>query len=212
MSPEEFIKGFLVNRVKAKYLLVGYDNQIGKNREGDIHLLRKLGAQFGFEVEQFSQVNAGDQKISSTVIRRNLEAGDIDNANMLLGYRYSITGLVVEGNKLGRTIGYPTANIYIPETYKLVPKDGVYAVLIHLKGIQYKGMLNIGFRPTLKTGGLNRTIEVHIFNFNDNLYKHEITVSFVHRLRDEIKFGDMNELIAQLHKDKLKTEELLINY
>lgn len=211
MSSEEFIKNILVERIKAKHLLVGYDNQIGRNREGDINQFKELGKRFGFEVDQFDQVIVGEQKISSTVIRRNIEQGNIENANLLLGYPYSLTGIVVEGNKLGRTIGFPTANLQIGESYKLLPKDGVYAVLIQMNGLKYKGMLNIGLRPTVNSNELKRTIETHIFNFDDNLYKHEITISFVHRIRDEIKFNNFEELTIQLNKDRDLIQKLLLN-
>lgn len=199
-SSEIFIKEYLVDKLKVKKLIVGYDHHFGKNREGNYAQLKKLGDQYGFEVEEVSAQYVDDVAVSSTKIRKALCDGEVRQANKMLGYNYSITGKVISGNKIGRTIGFPTANIDISDEYKLICAGGVYACLVNVDGKIYKGMGNIGTRPTVGINGL--VTEVHIFNFDQDIYDQEITIAFIDRIRDEEKFENIEMLKEQLEKDK----------
>jgi riboflavin kinase/FMN adenylyltransferase len=197
---EVFIKEYLVDKLNVKKLIVGYDHHFGKNREGNYSQLKKLGEQYGFEVEEVPAQYVDEIAVSSTKIRKALCNGDVSQANSMLGYNYSISGKVVVGNKIGRKIGFPTANIKISDEYKLICAGGVYACLVNFDGKVYKGMGNIGTRPTVGINGL--VTEVHIFNFDKDIYNQEITISFIDRIRDEKKFEDLDALKKQLVKDK----------
>lgn len=206
-SSADFIKNYLVDKIGVKKLIVGYDHHFGKNREGNYSKLKALGEQWGFRVEEIPAQNLDDQAVSSTKIRKALASGDVRMANKMLGYPYSITGIVVEGNKIGRTIGFPTANIEIQDEFKLIAAGGVYYCEVELEGIIYKGMGNIGIRPTIGINGL--VTEVHILNFNRNIYGKEITIFFHDRIRDEHKFGSLELLREQLEIDKETISEII---
>lgn len=202
ISSEQFIKDLLVDYIHPKVLIIGYDHQFGNNREGSIELLTSMGNQYGFIVKKVESQDIGDITISSTKIRNLLNQGDIAGANKLLGHEYSITGKVVTGKSIGHNLGFPTANIEVADKYKLIAAVGVYACRVHFHGITYKGMSNIGFRPTIEQGDL--TIEVNIFDFDKNIYGKEITIAFVKRMRDEHKFENIEALKTQLAKDKIQ--------
>jgi len=207
ISSYDFIKDFVVEKINPSKLIIGYDHHFGKNRRGSFDQLAELGREFGFTVEQVEEQKKNDMPISSTKIRTLLEAGKVSAANMLLGYEYSITGKVVPGNAIGRGIGFPTANIEIADEFKLIAAVGVYACRVYWMGQSYKGMSNIGYRPTINKGEL--TIEVNIFNFDQQIYDQQITISFVERMRDEKKFKDKEALIEQLKVDKVNALKLL---
>ena len=204
----EFIEKYLVEKIKVKHLVVGYNHQFGKDRKAGYEFLKECSEKFGFDIEKQDAMQVDDDSVSSTKIREFLVAGNLDIANKYLGYEYFISGHVVEGNKIGRTIGFPTANIKIPEPWKQIPKDGVYAVRVQLNNDHYTGMLNIGTRPTVEPILKMKNMEVHIFDFDDKIYNQTITVSFVKRIRDEQKFNGLAELTTQLHKDKEQIKQL----
>jgi len=203
-SSEDFIKEYLIDSIGAKKLIVGYDHHFGRDREGNYQKLHQLGKKYGFDVEEISAQYIGDTAVSSTKIRKALMDGDVNLANEMLGYEYSITGIVVEGNKIGRSIGFPTANIEIEDKYKLIAAGGVYACRVDIDGKRNAGMGNIGTRPTVGINGL--VTEVHIFDFDKDIYGQEITIYFVDRIRDEKKFNSLEELKTQLRKDQLRVQ------
>lgn len=204
LTGEEFVKQILVEKLNIKHLIVGHDHVFGKNRSGDFQLLEKLAPELGFEVEQMEAVNIYNNNISSTKVRNALLEGNIKEASLMLGYNYSLTGTVVHGKKIGRTIGYPTANIEV-DSLKLLPKKGAYIVEVSLGGNNYKGMLSIGTNPTVN--GQKLTTEVYILNFNEDIYGKEITVKFRDFLHEEIKFEGLEKLIERLDEDRRLTEE-----
>ncbi len=206
-SSNDFIKNIIVEKLKTKKLIVGYDHQFGKNRLGDYSNLYDLCKKYPFEVKRVAAQDVNKIFISSTKIRKALNTGKIKKANELLGYNYSISGNVVRGAGIGKTIGYPTANIDIEDEYKLITANGVYACLVEYSGKIYKGMGNIGFRPTIDHGDL--TIEVNIFDFDKDIYGENLIVYFIDRIRDERKFKNLDALKAQLHKDKISVLKLL---
>jgi len=211
-TSEVFIKNLIIDIIHPKILIIGYDHQFGNNREGSFELLNRLGKQSGFDVKQVDAKNIGKTTISSTKIRDLLIQGDITVANKLLGHEYSITGKVVRGQSIGHNIGFPTANIEVSDEYKLIAAVGVYACRVHYMDETYKGMANIGFRPTIdKVNILNVwiTIEVNIFDFNKVIYGKDITISFVKRMRDEHKFENIEALKTQLALDKINTLKIL---
>tara|TARA_B100001093_G_scaffold519726_1_gene610094 strand:- start:4272 stop:5198 length:927 start_codon:yes stop_codon:yes gene_type:complete len=195
-----YIKDFLVENFQPNTIVIGYDHHFGFNRSGDIDLLKEYQKVFQFQVEQISKETIEDIAISSTKIRKALLAGDIETSTHLLGHPYQLSGYVIKGEQIGRTLGFPTANIQLTVNYKLIPKTGVFAVMIHIQGENYKGMLNIGFRPTVE--GNSKTIEVNIFDFNKNIYGEEISITLVKRLRDEKKFKNLEALKEQITSDK----------
>ena len=201
LEAEEFVKTVLVDRFNIQKIIIGYDHRFGKNRSANIDDLIRFGKIFNFEVEQIEVKELDDVSISSTKIRKALEEGNIKLANNYLGYNYSIGGKVIFGKQLGRTIGYPTANISIAEPYKLIPKIGVYAVTSIIKGEKYFGMMNIGFNPTVD--GKAMTIEMNLFDFDQDIYDEFIQIEIHQRIRDEQKFGSLKELQNQLQKDKI---------
>ncbi|MCW8896927.1 MAG: bifunctional riboflavin kinase/FAD synthetase [Flavobacteriales bacterium] len=202
----EFVRDILVNRLNVKKVVIGYDHHFGRNREGAFEDLVEFGEVYGFVVEEIPAQDIQQINVSSTKIRTSLLAGEIHAATQFLGYPYFINGTVVKGDKIGREIGFPTANIKPDETYKLIPKNGVYAVKVIVNEKEYEGMLNIGIRPTLK--GKKETIEVNIFDFDEDIYGQKIQVKFYERIRDEQFFEDLNELKNQLNIDKTKTIQL----
>ncbi len=200
LTAEEFVKNILVERLNICKIIIGYDHRFGRNRTATIDDLIIYGNEYGFEVEQISATEVNEVSVSSTKIRNALIAGDIATANEFLGYPYMLTGTIVKGRQLGRTIGYPTANISIEEDYKLIPENGVYVASAIIDGQLVRGMLNIGTNPTV--GGTAQTIEVNFFNFDADLYGKKLQVSLHHRLRDEVKFPSVDALKEQLAKDK----------
>ena len=208
-SAENFVETILVEKLSVKHLVVGYNHHFGKNREGTYEKLSELGIRHGFTVEKIGPALAGEIKISSTRIRELISSGKLSEANRLLGYTYFLTGKVVEGSKLGRQIGFPTANVLPSDEFKLVPFDGVYAVMVEIENTIHKAMLNIGFRPTVQKNSVNHTIEVHIFNYGEDIYGKEIIIHFCDRLRDERKFSNIEELKSQLQKDKMHSLQVL---
>ncbi|WP_018477449.1 bifunctional riboflavin kinase/FAD synthetase [Pontibacter roseus] len=207
LSSRSFISDVLVKALHTKVLVIGYDHRFGKNREGSFEHLKARSAQYGFEVEEIPRQDVDDIGVSSTKIRKALESGDIPTANKYLGHTYTLTSTVVEGNKLGRTIGYPTANLAIPAPHKLIPANGVYAVWARLGTERFPGMMNIGTRPTVD--GTNLTLEVNILDFDRDIYGHTLTMEFVEQLRQEQKFDGLEALKAQLAKDKEATQRVL---
>lgn len=202
LSYTDFAKNILVDKMGVNCLVVGYDHKFGHNREGQFNDLKQLAQQLNFNVEQETVFNVDAINISSTKIRTAIKQGDIKTANKYLGYRFFIKGDVVNGKKMGRKIGFPTANIDPQESYKLLPQDGVYAVKVDIDDKQYNGMLNIGLRPTVNNQLDNRSIEVHILNFNEDIYFKNITLRFYERIRNEQYFNSIDELKTQLEKDK----------
>jgi riboflavin kinase/FMN adenylyltransferase len=207
LSSAEFVKRYLVRGINTRKLIVGYDHHFGKDRLGGYKDLKGLGTIHGFEVEEVTVKRIDGIPVSSTKIRNALMAGDVRLANLLLGYHYSITGKVVYGNRIGRTIGFPTANIELSDEYKLISAVGVYACKVDWKGNVYKGMGNIGYRPTVDRGAL--TIEVHIFDFDNEIYGDTITIYFIDRIRDEIRFENLSALRQQLISDRARALEIL---
>jgi riboflavin kinase / FMN adenylyltransferase len=207
MSSEEFIKQVLVEKIGTRKLVIGYDHRFGKNREGSFEHLKVNAATYGFEVEEISRKDIDHVTVSSTKIRKALEEGDMDTASDFLGRYYSLSGIVIPGDQRGRIIDFPTANLVVNEKYKLIPADGIYAVKVKFQEEYYKGMMNIGYRPTF--GGLDKTIEVHILNFNKNIYNQYLTVEFVKMVRKEIKFKNSKDLQDQLFKDKELINKML---
>lgn len=203
LTGEEFVQKILVEKLKVKHLIIGYDHVFGKNKSGNFQLLEKMSPQFDFEVEQMEAVNLHNDHISSTKIRNALLEGKILEANEMLGYHYPVSGTVVDGKKLGRTIGYPTANIEV-DSIKLLPKKGAYIVDVFVKHEHYKGMLSVGTNPTV--GGNSLTTEVYLLDFDQDIYGEKITVHFRDFLHEEIKFDSLEKLIERLDEDKRLTE------
>jgi riboflavin kinase/FMN adenylyltransferase len=200
LSAEEFSKEYLSKKIGTKRLFIGYDHKFGRNKEGGFEYLKANAHQYGFEVQEIPRQDIESLAVSSTRIREAIEEGNVEHANELLGHFYELQGEVILGRQVGRQIGYPTANISFTSENKILPKFGVYAVKIEVNTLHYFGMLNIGIKPTF--GDLAPTIEVHIFDFQENIYGNEVCVSFVKRIRDEQKFASVDELITQLGKDK----------
>ena len=203
LTAEKFVKNILVDKLQIQKIIIGYDHRFGKNRTADINDLLHFGKKYRFEVEQISAQEIDAIAVSSTKIRNALAAGTISLANEYLGYNYYFSGIVVKGNQLGRTIGFPTANILIKEDYKLIPKKGVYLVKSIIKGDLVYGIMNIGIRPTLN--GTNQTIEVHYLDFDEDLYEQQLTVEVLEFIRAEQKFDSLEILKNQIQKDKEKS-------
>ncbi len=208
-SSAKFIKEIIVGKINARYLIVGFNHHFGKNREGSFETLKSLSGKYNLEVEQVKALVMDKENVSSTRIREALYGGDIYLANRLLGYHFSLNGTIVGGKKIGRSLGFPTANILPKEKYKLIPKDGVYAVRVILGEKTMNGMLNIGLRPTLNHVENGKSIEVHIFDFEHQIYGKDVQVRFVGRIRDEVKFSNVEKLVDQLKKDKIIAQEIL---
>lgn len=205
----EFVREILVNSMKTKRLVIGYNHHFGRNREGSFEHLKEYGPVYGFDVEEIPAKDIDHIEVSSTKIRHALQTGDIKTAISYLGHDFSLTGKVVEGKKIGRTIGYPTANIAVEDKYKLIPADGIYTVKVKHDGQLYGGMLSIGHNPTV--GSEARTIEVNIFDFDKVIYGDDATIYFIERLRDEVKFNGLEELKDALATDKLNSLRILGN-
>ncbi|QGY44937.1 bifunctional riboflavin kinase/FAD synthetase [Maribellus comscasis] len=205
----EFVKHILVDKIKTHCLVVGYDHKFGKDRQGGFEYLKECALKYNFEIEKLEPLLLNDIHISSTKIREALQEGDVKTANKYLGYEFTLHGTVVEGKRLGRQIGFPTANIESSDIHKLIPGYGVYAVKIFLEGIEHSGMLNIGTRPTFNQNADNRSIEVNIFDFEKDIYKKEATLTFVDKIREEKKFPGVEALVEQLKKDKITALKIL---
>ena len=200
-SAHSYIKDILVDAIGVKQLIIGYDHHFGNNREGNINTLKKYAPEYGFAVEEIPPHEIDNINVSSSKIRKALEEGDLETANAFLGYDYFLSGTVVDGKKLGRTIGYPTANIFIENPAKLIPKIGVYAASATVNGQYHKGMMSIGYNPTTDTDNKIK-VELHIFNFDADIYGCNLTLQIKARLRNEEKFNSLDELKKQLHADK----------
>lgn len=201
LSAEEFMQQILKNDIGLHTLLVGYDHRFGRNREDGFTEYEKYGRELGMNVIRAKELQVDGENVSSTKIRRLLNNGEIEKANSLLSYNYTLSGKIVEGYRVGRTIGFPTANIRSWERYKVIPKLGVYAVLVHIRDVVYEGMLYIGTRPTLHDDP-EISVEVNIFDFEADLYDQSLTVEFIDFIREDKKFDTMDQLISQIHHDK----------
>lgn len=206
LEADEFIK-LLVEIISPSVVIIGYDHGFGRNRTGDIQQLTQSGERYGFKVINVDAVEFGDQKVSSSIIRNMLLKGEVKMAGELLCMPYEVSGSVIRGNQIGKRLGYPTANLYIEDPHKLIPSMGVYASRIECKNKEYKGMTNIGIRPTINTHQL--TIETNIFDFDEDIYYEKITVKLIDRIRDEQKFDSLDVLVEQLKKDKVSAEKIL---
>lgn len=207
LSSLDFIKNIILDKLKTKYLVIGYNHRFGKNREGSFEHLKEFSKAYGFEVAEIPEQDVNNVSVSSTKIRESLHAGEIIQANTYLGRKYCLTAQVVQGKQLGRTIGFPTANLVTFNPHKLIPADGVYVVQVEWNNQTFGGMMNIGNNPTIQ--GKGRSMEVHIFNFSEDLYNQTIRVSFVDKLRNEIRFSGIETLKTQLFQDKLRALEIL---
>jgi riboflavin kinase/FMN adenylyltransferase len=205
----EFVRDILVNKLNTSRLIIGYDHHFGKNREGNIHQLKEYSLLYDFKIEEIPAQDIDDVSVSSTKIRKALKEGNLKTANNYLGYYYMLSGTVVNGKKLGGTIGFPTANIEIKEPYKLIPSTGVYIIRTRINGDLYNGIMNIGFNPTVL--GKHQTIEAHLFDFNENIYGEKIKIEFLNFLREEQKFKSVEELVTQLNIDKENAISFLSN-
>jgi len=202
LSAKDFVEKFLIEKLNVKKLVIGHDHQFGKNREGTLEFLKEMSIKHNFEITEIPAQEINEVNISSTKVRKAIESGDIDVANAYLGVPFELNGVVVKGKQLGRTIGFPTANIELQSDIKILPKKGVYAVEIQLSDFTYYiGMMNIGNRPTI-SNELKETIEVNIFDFDQSIYSNEIKVKLFGRIRDEFKFDSIEKLKEQLTKDE----------
>lgn len=203
LSARQFVEKVLVEKLGTKKLVIGYDHHFGNNREGNLEFLKSVAPEYHFEIEEIPKQTVDENAISSTKIREALQKGDVATACRYLGRYYAINGKVKKGRQLGKTIGYPTANIEVPENYKLIPAEGIYATEVFYQGTKYYGMMSIGWNPTVS--GNEKTIEVNIFDFDKEIYGESLTINFVEKLREEEKFENLDGLITQLKHDKADT-------
>ena len=206
LSAKDFVSKTLIDELNAKKVIIGYDHHFGRNRSANIDDLKAFGLTHSFEVEEISAQDINNVAISSTKIREALRDGNIETANQYLGYNYMITGEIIKGKKLGRQISFPTANLFVKENYKLIPRYGAYIISSEIENKRVFGMMNIGLNPTVD--GKKENLEIHFFDFDKDLYGETIQVDLLHRIRDEQKFESVNELSLQLKKDK----ETALNY
>ncbi|MBM3420373.1 MAG: bifunctional riboflavin kinase/FAD synthetase [Bacteroidetes bacterium] len=204
-----FVEKVLAGRLGMKHMVVGFNHRFGRGGKGDFTEISACASRVGFGLERLGSLVSGETAISSTLIRETISEGRLTEANGMLGYDYFVTGTIVEGRQLGRSIGFPTANISPVFPNKLLPGDGVYAVTVRFNGDEYGGMANIGRRPTVNTGGEPKSVEVHIFDFEEFIYDKQVTLTFRFRLRDEMHFPSVEALRDQLHEDRLAAERLL---
>lgn len=209
LTYSDFVEKILVNKLKTHCLVIGYDHKFGKNREGDFDYLKQCAEKHQFLIERLDALEVEEESVSSTKIRNALQAGEIEKASQFLGYPFTLYGTVVKGKQLGRTMGFPTANIEASDKNKIIPGYGVYAVKVSVNGGKYNGMLNIGTRPTFNNNADNRSIEVNIFDFDDDIYGKPITLEFLGKIRDEKKFAGIAELAGQLARDREKALQIL---
>jgi riboflavin kinase/FMN adenylyltransferase len=208
LSATEYVRDILVGKIGVSKLIVGYDHHFGRNREGDFNQLQEFSSMYQFDLEEIPAHEVENCQVSSTKIRQALNEGQVLLASKLLGYPYQLSGKIVKGDQLGRKFGFPTANLAIEEGYKLIPSNGVYAVRVYTNGKQAKGMMNIGYKPTVSSSK-QKTIEVHIFDWQQDIYGEEMKVEFIDRIREEIKFDSKDQLIARLHIDRTQAESIL---
>lgn len=208
ISACDFIKNVLVEKIGIKHLMVGFNHHFGRKGEGDFNTIEQCAESFGFSVEQIKEINNGEEAISSSSIRKALLNGKIEEANKWLGYSYPVSGTIIEGHGIGRSLGFPTANIKPDYEYKLIPADGVYAVEVQLGGFKYPGMLNIGSNPTVNNNAGNKSIEVNILDFDKDIYREEISVKFIKWLRSEKKFANTKQLTEQIMLDEQQVRSL----
>ncbi len=206
----QFVRDIIVNELKTHKLVIGYNHHFGRNREGSFEHLKEYAPLYGFEVEEISAQLIDHVTISSTKIRKALLSGDVSKAADYLGYNYALQGLVTKGQQIGRTLGFPTANLKVLDESKLVPRDGVYAVYVEVTGQSFKGMMNIGNNPSLIFK--KHSIEVHIFDFDSDIYNEQIEVRFVKYIREETSFDNLNNLKIQLEQDKANIKAVLMSY
>lgn len=205
----EFVRDLMVNKIGTKRLVIGYDHHFGRNREGSFEHLMEFGPLYGFDVEEIPAQDIDNVNVSSTKIRKALLEGDLRTANEYLTHPFSISGKVVSGAQIGRKLGFPTANIEVLERYKLIPAHGIYAVKVQIDYQSFNGMLNIGVRPTIADADGKPTIEVNIFDFDEDIYGKQISVQLIDRIRAEEKFPSLDDLVKQMHLDKLRTIAIL---
>ncbi len=208
-NAEDYVTDFLVKNFQPKAIVIGYDHKFGRNRTGDFHLLETMKTRFGYQLEEITKEMLEDMTISSTKIREALNQGRIEDASVLLGHNYTLAGFVVKGLQNGRKLGYPTANLQISDTHKLIPKTGIYAVRVSYGQQTYNGMLSIGYNPTF--GGKVQTVEVNILDFNKEIYGELLMLEFVSYIRAEKKFESLEDLIKAIDNDKLVIEKILPN-
>lgn len=209
LSYSDFVQDILVGQIKTRCLVVGYDHKFGKNREGGFEYLQQCALKHKFDIEQLEALSLDEDHVSSTKVRDALQEGDIKKANRYLGYPFTLFGKVVLGKQVGRKIGFPTANIEASDPHKIIPGYGVYAVQIKVGDRLFSGMLNIGTRPTFNQNADNRSIEVHIFDFEEDIYNQEVTLIFVGKIREEQKFSGVEALVEQLKNDKKSALRIL---
>jgi riboflavin kinase/FMN adenylyltransferase len=207
LTSMQFIRDIMVNKMGTKVLVIGYNHRFGKNREGSFEHLKEYSSLYGFEVEEIPEHDIDEISVSSTRIRKALDEGDVKQAAKYLGKNYVVSGTVVKGKQLGRTIGFPTANIQVANSNKQIPANGVYAVKVFINKRIVLGMLNCGVRPTVD--GLTHAVEVHLFDFNEDLYNTTLSIAFVDKLRNEMKFENLQALTNQLENDKLHALAIL---
>lgn len=208
ITPTEYIRDFLVNKINVHTMVIGYDHRFGRNREGDLALLNQLAPRYNFAVEEISAQEIDEIKVSSTKIRKALLDGDITTATEFLNHSFTLEGTVVRGKQLGRTIGFPTANIRLEESYKIIPQDGVYVIKGEVNGTVYDGMLNIGNRPTVDESK-HQSIEAYFFDVNFDIYDCVLKIYFIKKLRDEQKYVSIDALKDQLKKDEIEAKLIL---
>lgn len=207
LDAKAYVKKILVDELNTKFIVIGYDHHFGKNRSANISDLKNFADKYNFKIEEILAQDIKDVTVSSTKIRHALKEGIITKANTFLGYHYYITGEVIKGRGIGRTLDFPTANVYIKEHYKLIPKDGVYVVQTKIEDTLYFGMMNIGTNPTVD--GKTKSLEVHLFNFNKTIYGSFLKIEFLKRLRSEQKFENLEALKSQLKKDAIEALDFI---
>jgi len=200
MEYKNFVEDILLQKLRASYIIIGYDHSFGRNRVGNFRELENLSSMYSFNLKEVGPFKIDNQTVSSSRIRNYINEGDMTNANKMLGHSYSLEGIVIRGEGRGQRLSFPTANLMIENQNKLTPKEGVYVVQCDVLGKSYRGMANIGYKPTF--GGVDRTVEVHIFDFTADIYGEKITIQFIKRLREEVKFNSEEQLIKQLNLDK----------
>lgn len=208
LSSVEFVRDILVNQIGTKKLVIGYDHHFGRNREGSFEHLSECEPVYGFDVEEIPAQEVDEVNVSSTKIRRALNDGDVKTANSYLGYKYFLHGKVIHGDKLGRELGFPTANLSVINAYKLIPKNGIYAVEIDRKGEKLRGMANIGTRPSIAKNDGSLKVEVNIFDFSQEIYDEKLKLTFVQRIREEKKFETLGELTKAMQQDEQNVRQL----
>jgi riboflavin kinase / FMN adenylyltransferase len=207
---DTFVKDYLVDKLQIHHLVVGFNHHFGNKREGNFERLQVLANEIGFDLSRVEPYIIHGDKVSSSEIRKLLVEGEIRKASEFLGYPFFVAGKVIPGKKLGRSIGFPTANLSVTDSHKIIPKNGVYAVDAEVEGTSYLGMMNIGCRPTVDSECLQSTLEVNLFDFNNDLYQKELTVNFYARIRDEKKFNNLTELSEQISRDRDLIRQVLI--